>query len=287
MGSGETPSIAINSQSTVVSVHVEKGAIVYRVGRVDKKTRTLKLGASKPLRGGERPTIALNRENLAVCVFEQERKSIFSVIGFVNPEAGTIGFGQDRNYDSGVTPSVALRDDGNALEVHKSQRADSLYCKVGPFDGANISWGSSDGGDDGQEPRAALAGDVACEVHRSETSPADLYYNVGSINAEKRSCSLSGGTQYYTIPGGGTPSPALALTSNLIAIEVHNEGQGDTALSYFFGSVDAGKERIGWPDKPTAMDVFGSSPSVAANNDDVVVVAYTRGGQLTYLVGTF
>ncbi len=77
------------------------------------------------------------------------------------------------------------------------------------------------------------------------------------------------------------------MTSNLIAIEVHNSGQGDTELSYFFGSVDPGKEKIGWPETPTPIEVFGSSPSVAANNDDVVVVAYTRGGELTYLVGTF
>ncbi len=44
-----------NSQSVVVSVHLERGAIVYRVGRVDKKTRTLHLGPSKPLRAGNVP----------------------------------------------------------------------------------------------------------------------------------------------------------------------------------------------------------------------------------------
>jgi hypothetical protein len=33
--------------------------------------------------------------------------------------------------------------------------------------------------------------------------------------------------------------------------------------------------------------VFGSAPSVAVNNGGVVAVAYTAGGVLTYLVGTF
>lgn len=288
MGSGDTPSIAINNQSIVVTVHVESGAVVYRVGRVDKKNRTLRLSASKPLTAGaERPTIALNNQNLAVSVYERDRKSIFSAPGFVNPDTNTIGFFAGKSYDSGVTPSVALRDDGNALEIHKSERADGLYCKVGPFKNGSIDWGSSHGGDYGQAPKVALAGSVACEVHRSESSPADLYYNVGTIDAQKRSCSLSGGTFYYTVPNGSAPSPALALTSNLIAVEVHDGGGGDTALSYFFGTVNPDKKKITWPDTPTAMNVFGSTPSVAANNDDVVVVAYTRGGQLTYLVGTF
>jgi hypothetical protein len=287
MGSGTTPSIAINNQSVVVSVHVESGAVVYRVGKVNKKNRTLQLGSSMPLtRGADKPTIALNNQNLAVCVYEQDRKSIYSVAGFVKAD-GSIGFGQEKRYDSGVTPSVSLRDDGNALEVHKSESGNGLYCHTGPYTNGNINWGDSYGGDNGQAPESALAGNVACEVHRSESSPSDLYYNVGTINTQKRSCSLSGGTFYYTVPNGSGPSPSLALTSNLIAVEVHDGGGGDTALSYFFGTVNPDKKKITWPDTPTAMNVFGSTPSVAANNDDVVVVAYTRGGQLTYLVGTF
>jgi hypothetical protein len=287
MGSGVNPSIAINNQSIVVTVHVESGAVVYRVGRVNKKTRTLRLSASRPLTRAEQPAIALNNQNLAVCVYERDRKAIFSVAGFVKPDTDTIGFGQEKMYDSGVTPSVALRDDGNALEVHKSESGKGLYCHTGPFSNGNINWGDSDGGDNGQAPAAALAGNVACEVHRSESSPSDLYYNVGTINTQKRSCSLSGGNFYYTVPNGSGPSPAVALTSNLIAVEVHDGGGGDTALSYFFGTVNPDKKKITWPDTPTAMNVFGSTPSVAADNDDVVVVAYTRGGQLTYLVGTF
>jgi len=293
-GSGATPSIAINDQLIVVTVHLESGSIVYRVGSANKKSRTLRLNESRPLISGERPTVALNR-NQVVCSYGRG-DSIFSRAGTdIDAEAGTIQWGPETKIDSGKTPSVALDQDGTALDVHRSESGIGVYCEVGPYDAAKktINWpGSGSKYDTGELPRVALNGTVACEVHRSETARYDLYYNVGSVNPKNRSCSLGGGNQYYDTRSGGadngaTPAPSVALTNNLIAIEVHDLGNGDSPLAYFFGTVDAKDQKIGWPKSPTPIDVFGSAPSVAVNNGGVVTVAYTAGGVLTYLVGTF
>ena len=288
-GSGEALSAAINNQSIAVSVHVEGDSIFYRVGTVDKKNRTLRLGDNKFLTAGAFPTIAINNNNVVVCVFERNNKDVFSVAGTI--ESGTIKFGPETRYDSGKRPGVGITDNGLALEVHMSESGAGVYCRVGPFDRSKrtIKWGGSSKYDTGQVPQVALSGAAAAEVHRSETSSYNLYYNLGTLGANSHS--LAGGIQYYDTRNGGgsgdaTPSPSIAITSSQIAIEVHDLGEGDSQLSYFFGRVD-GKE-IGWPETPTPIqNVFGSAPSVAANNDGVALVAYTRGRVLNYLVGTF
>lgn len=290
-GSGDAPSIAVNDQSLVVSVHVEMGTVVYRVGRVDKSRRTLSLGPSMTLAaGGTNPTIAINNNNLAVCVFERSDKHIYSVAGEVFANPGTIDFGPETRYDTGRRPGVAVRDDGTALEVHMSESGAGVYCHTGPFDHSSktIKWGGSSKFDTGQVPKVALNGTVACSVHRSETSKYDLYYNVGDVG--NRSHSFADGVQYYdTREGGGSddsmPSPSIALTNSQIAIGFQDVGEGDSQLSYFLGRVDG--DKIGWPKAPTFIEQFGLAPSVAANNQGVAVVTYTRGGTLTYLAGTF
>ncbi len=288
-GRGDSPSIAVNDPSTVVAAHVEGGSIHYQVGTVDKKSRTLRLGGDKFLATGESPTIAINNNNLVVCVFERDGKSVYSMAGPV--EGDSIRFGPETRYDSGKRPGVGINDSGSALEVHMSESGAGVYCRVGPYDRSKgiIAWGGSSKYDSGQVPKVALNGAAASEVHRSETSSYDLYYNLGTV--QPKSHNLAGGIQYYdTRTGGGsddaTPSPSIALTSRQIAIEVHDLGEADSQLSYFFGSVNG--NRIGWPVTPTPIrDVFGSAPVVAANNNGVTVVTYTRRGVLNYLVGTF
>jgi len=289
-GRGEAPSVAVNDQSIVVSVHVEGGSIRYQVGRVDKQSRTLRLGSVKTLGAGEYPSIAINNNNLVVCVFERDGKSVYSVAGPVDGD--TIRFGTEVRYDSGKRPGVGINDNGSALEVHMSESGGAgVYCRVGPYDRSkgNIIWGGSSKYDTGQIPKVALDGTGAAEVHRSESSNHDLYYNLGVL--QNRSHNLGGGIQYYdTRKDGGsddaTPAPSVALTSSQIAIEVHDVGEGDSQLSYFFGKVNG--DRIGWPETPTAISkVFGSAPVVAANDNGVVVVTYTRSNVLNYLVGTF
>src|SRR4051794_32314467 len=90
-GTGDSPSIAVNDQSTAVTVHAEGGSIVYRVGTVDKNSRTLRLGDRRPLAAGAYPCIAINNNNLVVCVFERNDKEVYSVAGTLNGTAIEFG----------------------------------------------------------------------------------------------------------------------------------------------------------------------------------------------------
>jgi hypothetical protein len=289
-GTGDSPSIAVNDQSVAVSVHVEGGSIVYQVGSVDKNSRTLRLADKRPLVAGAYPFIAINNNNLVVCVFERNDKEVYSVAGTLN--GNTIEFGPETKYDSGKRPSVGVNDQGSALEVHMSESGGAgVYCRVGPFDHSSrtIKWGGSSKYDTGQVPKVALNGTAAAEVHRSGGSKYDLYYNLGTLG--DRSHNLAGGVMYYDVRKGGasdnaTPSPSVALTDNQIAIGFQDEGEGDSQLSYFFGRVDG--KKIGWPETPTVLPgEFGTAPNVAANNKGIVVLTYTRNRALQYLVGTF
>jgi len=287
-GTGDSPSIAVNDQLVAVSVHVEGGSIVYRVGSVDKKNRTLQLGDGKHLVAGEYPTVAINNNNVVVCVFERNGKDVYSVAGQVS--GTSIQFGPETRYDDGKRPSVGINDNGTALEVHMSEGGAGVYCRVGPYDQAKrtIKFGGSSKYDTGQVPKVALNGTAAVEVHRSETANYNLYYNLGMV--EGNSHNLGGGTKYYDVRKGGasddaTPSPSIALTNDQIAIGFQDQGEGDSKLSYFFGRV-AGKT-IGWPETPTFLSEFGTAPNVAVNNNGVAVVTYTRNRVINYLVGTF
>jgi hypothetical protein len=237
---------------------------------------------------GEYPSVAINNNNVVVCVFERNGKDVYSVAGPVN--GNTIQFGPETRYDSGKRPGVGVNDNGSALEVHMSESGAGVYCRVGSFDHSTrtVKWGGSSKYDTGQVPKVALNGSAAVEVHRSETSSYDLYYNLGTV--DNRSHRLGGGIQYYDVRKGGgsddaTPSPSIALTNDQIAIGFQDQGEGDSKLSYFFGRVDGPK--IGWPETPTFIPEFGSAPNVAVNNGGVVLVTYTRSNVLNYLVGTF
>jgi len=288
-GTGDSPSIAVNDQLIAVSVHVEGGSIVYRVGTVDKKNKTLQLGDKRPLAAGAYPFIAINNNNLVVCVFERNNEDVYSVAGTLN--GNSIEFGPEKKYDSGKRPSVGVNDDGRALEVHMSESGAGVYCRVGPFDHSTrtIKFGGSSKYDTGQVPKVALNGTAAVEVHRSESSTYNLHYNLGTVQGSSHE--LEGGILYYDVRKGGassdaTPSPSVALTNNQIAIGFQDQGEGDSQLSYFFGRVSGNK--IGWPETPTPIDkVFGTAPNVAVNNGGVAVVTFTRNRVLQYLVGTF
>jgi len=79
LGTGDSPSIAVNDQSIAVTVYTEGSSIVYRAGTVDKNGKTLHLADKKPLAAGAYPFIAINNNNLVVCVFERNDKEVYSI----------------------------------------------------------------------------------------------------------------------------------------------------------------------------------------------------------------
>lgn len=298
-GFGATPSVAVNNQSVVVAVHEDAGKLYYRVGRANKPGLTLELGDSHVLaQGGSDnlfPSVTLANSNLVVCVFESNN-SLYSIAGRVDADAGIIKLGNVQPYDSGKRPGAAVRDDGIVIEVHMSESGSGIYCTVGKVQSdLTIRWPKgSRKYDTGQAPKVALRGDLALEVHRSESTPPTLYYNVGMIDARDSrnlSCAFNDGVKYYdTRNSGGNsnsePSPVIALTSELIAIEFHDVDRIESTLAYFFGTVDNTSGKVLWPEKPTAID-FGASPSVSVNDEGVAVLAYTHNNALTYRVGRF
>ncbi len=293
-GRGICPGVALSQGTLFVAVHTDSQSIKYRVGNVDRDTLTLRLGSIVPLpfiRGA--PSVAI-RDDVVVCVFEH-LESLYYLVGAVSGD--NISFGGQRYYDQGLQPSIALGTEfPNMVEVHKSQITSGIYCRAGAIDiHKNIVFGGSRKFDTGQVPKVALMGSTAVSVHRSEArgKQKNLYYNVGKV-VDVLDCSFSDGVQYYDVSKSGgaassKPSPAVALTNSLIAIEVHNISGDHTAteLSYFFGTVNPATKRIDWPEKPTSIGQAGGPPSIAVNDSGLVVLAYTRNGELIYQAGRF
>lgn len=176
-----------------------------------------------------------------------------------------VSFGPSYNYDSGVTPSVALNSSGTVVEVHKSQGNSGLWYHVGTVDPGNetINLGGSNQYDDGQTPSIAMNDqNVVIEVHQSQGN-AGLWCHVGVVNPSGQVIDFSGSSQYDQ---GTTPS--IAINNSNVVVEVH-KSQGNAGLWYHVGVVDPNNKTVSFGSSVNYDS--GANPSVALTDDGFVI----------------
>lgn len=141
--SGVNPSIALTNDNTLVGVH-QAGTKhsshfrYYRTGKING--RSIDLSPSRRFKTpdgedelGQRPSVAVSKKkpHLVVEVHTGEGHSteLWYRVGKI--EGGNIQWGQSfAQEDQGISPAVAILDDGYLVEVHESGR-NSLWYKVG------------------------------------------------------------------------------------------------------------------------------------------------------------
>ncbi len=138
-----------------------------------------------------------------------------------------INWGDGCHYGSGITPSVAMNDQGEIVEVHcdSCDDTDLMWHRVGVRgDGNTIEWGESVSYDTGKGPRIALNNNgVIVEVHQYDNNVCDLYYRVGTIGDAKTKSIAWGPSQYYD---SGT-TPDIAINDFQAIVEVHQCSNND------------------------------------------------------------
>jgi hypothetical protein len=183
-------------------------------------------------------------------------------------------------YTKGLQPSCALNRSNVAVEVHKSEKHDTLWWTLGSVNGTELEWtGFGATSEDGKEPDVGLHPSVALsddgtvlEVH--ESPKGNLWYWHGRITGNKIAWSEERHKQW----GVGTePSVALRADGMIVAVHLRSKDIRWTTGRLTSTSVEWGKTE-------SIPDASGAHPTVTLFGDTAVVV-YEVDGTLHYCVG--
>ena len=238
---GLNPSVAINDNNIVVEVHEannDDDDLYYRVGLLDDVTNTVTWGNSTKYDTGDRPSAAINNDNMVVEVHkDHDSNNLWYNVGKVQIEQnedstinGTISWGNMgdyRNYDTGKNPSVAMF--GNyILEVHNSSADDYLWGRIGTLDASNkkILWQDSRGEeyktypycfeDKGNVyPDVAFNGSSAAVVQRYSV---EIRFRPGKPS---NTVMAWGAQTKFTYLSSTTSTPSVAMNKNYIVLFHH------------------------------------------------------------------
>jgi len=187
-------------------------------------------------------------------------------------------FGLSQEYDWGVQTDIAINNNGDVVEVHKTNHPwpelQSLWFRTGKVQQMAIVWnGDSEKYDKGIQPSVALNDyGTIVEIHQSD-NPAHktIWYRVGNLsNGESKD------------KGKGI-TPSIAIDNSNWCVEVHQSQQkGNNGLWYSVGNVNG--DKIEWGEDEEYHE--GSRPQVAMNNNGVVVEVHnSTDGRPFYMVG--
>lgn len=180
-----------------------------------------------------------------------------------------------KQYDSGVTPAVALSEN-TIVEAHHTSNGftDTLWYHVGKINNDTIEWGKSYKYDTGLLPAVAFHDNLVVETHVSTTKK--LWYRVGLLNPGDKTIAW-GMSQHYD--QGFTPS--ITLVGNTVVV-VYERGGFSRTLFYRTGTLDIDNRHIQWND-PIEISK-GRNASVASQSDTLVLVNASA-GKLWYRTG--
>ncbi|MGA9511837.1 MAG: hypothetical protein WBV55_24680 [Candidatus Sulfotelmatobacter sp.] len=135
--------------------------------------------------------------------------------------------------------------------------------------------------DNGFNPRVALAGTNAVEVHNAGLGVGALWYHVGQLKKPFSSIKWGGSHQYES----SGENPAVAVSGKTV-VEVHNSVDGVGPLEYVVGTVNPSNDTITWG--ATVQFDNGYNPTIAIVGTTVIEVhnAKTSVGPLWYSTGT-
>ena len=215
---------------------------------------------------GRNPSVAVNNNGVAVEIHEHHNHELWYRVGMVDTDSKTINWGSSSKYDSGVQPHVAIDDNLNVVENHKSQNNETLRCSAGKVDPASktIDWGSSQKYDSGNSPSIAIYNDPPCvvEVHKSQSHDT-LFCSFETVDTNHKTFCWKPSFKYDT---GKDPQIAVDARGSIV-VENHKSENDDT-LWYLVGEVDG--STIKWEEHSHKYD-HGISPSIAISTMKVDV----------------
>ena len=244
-GHGYFSRVSLNNNNMVVEVHAShyKRTVSYCVGKVDVGAKTIEWGESYEFGQGRAPAVALTDNGRVVVVYENAYgfyKSYYRV-GTLNTDDKRIEWAKEAQlYGSGTELSVAMKDDGTILEVHRSALLFRLRLTVGRLkvdDQGNIlgtiKWCSPKTYSRGYYPYVSLNGEgKVVEVHQSLFFRR-LIYRTGIAYQDVFQWTHS--QQLYNLGW----APVVALNDHNKVIECHetNSAYKGNSLWYKIGSL--------------------------------------------------
>ena len=244
-GHGYFSRVSLNNNNMVVEVHAShyKRTVSYCVGKVDVGAKTIEWGESYEFGQGRAPAVALTDNGRVVVVYENAYgfyKSYYRV-GTLNTDDKRIEWAKEAQlYGSGTELSVAMKDDGTILEVHRSALLFRLRLTVGRLkvdDQGNIlgtiKWCSPKTYSHGYYPYVSLNGEgKVVEVHQSLFFRR-LIYRTGIAYQDVFQWTHS--QQPYNLGW----APVVALNDHNKVIECHetNSAYKGNSLWYKIGSL--------------------------------------------------
>jgi hypothetical protein len=207
-----------------VEVHVGEESLFYRVGRLQKKLRTIEWGASTQYDTGRSNAIALHGVQDQCVEVHVGSGKLYYRVGRVNYEKQSIDWGPSVEYGDGSSNAITLSSDGKYIvEVHV--RSGRLYYRVGQVDYAkeSIAWGrSTEYGKGDSNAISFSALDKGRRCVESHVTSGKLSYRVGVVNTASKTISWKEPGQEY---GTGSSSSIANDTASKAGycIEVHHD----------------------------------------------------------------
>lgn len=198
---GQHPSIVIDNDDNIIEVHNGTGAqsnsLYYRTGKLRGATIEWDGMAATRLGAGHRPRVAMNQGGTLVMVFSEENggEQLYYRVGAYADRRVT--WRSPIPYDRGLTPSVAIDDDGGLMVVHTDNAtpAKHSFFRLGTIADGMLTWGAAGAlrYDTGQNPAIALdnQGNIL-EVHGGNYEPTKLFFRVASVTFNPPSPDASG-----------------------------------------------------------------------------------------------
>lgn len=268
-GSGAEASVALNRRGNVVLVNeASDGEKHYRVGHLSQAT--VNWGESKPAASGLTPRVALNNNDIAVEVHNNDlHEVLYCRVGRLVGDEVT--WPNARSYAEGkkhTRPVVALNDAGVVVEVHEVHEGRGIWPDygVGQVKEAGgelyVDWSEKRvRGHPGDQPCIAINNHgLVVKVYRSGGNKL-LYYTVGPVKG--KTIDFPTPTQ-IRMPNGTAVNghyPSVALTDDGLVIVVLRDRTKVSVLE-LIGQVSADKKSVTWNRWWNYDD--GTLPSVAA-----------------------
>ena len=287
---GDDVDVAVNASGKLVEVHnlPQLNILVYSTGYLSGQSVTWFPETKPPilLDVGKQPSVAINDNNVVVEVHEAtgDNNELHCRVGKLDEASGIISWGPPSNYDDGERPSVAINNENMVIEVHKSENHNELWYNVGKVNhNLTITWGEHHGYRNytsGKSPSVAIHGNQILEAHNS--SDDHMWCIIGLLNVTDKKIDWKDtrghSTYCYPFEGEGNLYPDVAFNGSC-AIEVQQ----------ICGTIRSRPGKLSntvmaWGG--ARFNAFASEPSVAMNNNNVLLFYKDAWNNLTYRLGT-
>jgi hypothetical protein len=206
-----------------VEVHVGDGTLYYRVGKLDRKLRTIDWGPSAAYDTGQSNAIAVDSDRDQCAGLHVGSGKLYYRVGQVDYKKKSIDWGPSTEYGAGSSNALTLSSDGKyCVEVHVG--TGKLYYRVGQVDyeRQSIAWGRNTEYGKGDVNSISFSNlDKGRRCIEAHVTSGKLFYRTGVVNTASKTISWKEPSQEYGT--GSSTSIAGSTTSDVgYCIEVHN-----------------------------------------------------------------